>query len=83
MIVLFAIVLSPPTARAIPLPPDAAIVLPVTVVCEMVFKDIFATPFITIDSTGMIQIPAGAGMGFSVDRAKLEKYTEREAEFSA
>lgn len=50
---------------------------------ERWYRDDIIDPFITIDPNGMIHLPAGAGMGYRVDRAKLEQYTEREAEFSA
>lgn len=45
------------------------------------YADDIIEPTIAIDSKGFITLPAGAGMGFTVSRDKLEKYSTRAEKF--
>ena len=45
------------------------------------FKDDLLSPQITMDSHGVITPPNGIGMGYEVDRVKLEKFTTEVREF--
>jgi O-succinylbenzoate synthase len=47
------------------------------------YVDDLIEPRIEIDSVGFIKLPAGPGMGFLVDRKKLERYSISEEEFIA
>jgi O-succinylbenzoate synthase len=47
------------------------------------YVDDVVEPAIEIDARGFIQLPAGAGTGFRVSRAKVEKYRVAAEEFAA
>ena len=49
---------------------------------ERWYEDDLVDPLITLGNDGCIHIPEGPGMGFRVDRAKLDLYTTRKMEFS-
>jgi O-succinylbenzoate synthase len=44
------------------------------------YRDDIVAPLIDIDTGGLIHIPEGPGMGYRVDREKLERYTVRQME---
>lgn len=46
------------------------------------FIDDIIHPAIVVDKSGLIQIPSDVGMGYEVDRAKLENYTTQTLEFN-
>lgn len=45
------------------------------------YEDDIVEPLITIDAEGRIRIPGGPGMGYRIDRAKLERYSIEEVTF--
>src|SRR5688572_8291103 len=47
------------------------------------YLDDLVEPAIKIDRQGYIHLPAGAGSGYKIDRAKLERHTIRTQEFQA
>lgn len=49
---------------------------------ERWYEDDLVDPLITLGGDGRIHIPEGPGMGYRVDRAKLDRYTTRKMEFS-
>ncbi len=50
---------------------------------ERWYEDDIVDPLITLSESGHIQIPDGPGIGYSVDAAKLDKYTLQRMEFSS
>ena len=50
---------------------------------ERWYSDDLVDPLIALGDDGCIQIPDGPGMGYKVDRAKLDQYTTEQKEFSA
>jgi len=46
------------------------------------YVDEIVEPAITIDQNGFIQVPNGSGIGFKVDRKKIERYTTAVERFS-
>jgi O-succinylbenzoate synthase len=50
---------------------------------ERWYVDDLVEPLLAIDTQGWLRIPPGAGSGFQVSPAKLERYTIRKAEFRA
>ncbi|HKQ51097.1 MAG TPA: hypothetical protein VJT74_01920, partial [Pyrinomonadaceae bacterium] len=47
------------------------------------YVDDLVEPAIEIDARGFIHLPAGAGTGFRVSRAKVERYSIAAEEFAA
>jgi O-succinylbenzoate synthase len=50
---------------------------------ERWYEDDLVDPLITLGNNGSIYIPEGPGMGYTVNRTKLERYTTEQKEFSA
>ena len=49
---------------------------------ERWYEDDLVDPLVTLGDNGSINIPEGPGMGYTVNRAKLEQYTTEQKEFS-
>ena len=49
---------------------------------ERWYEDDLVDPLVTLGDDGSINIPEGPGMGYTVNRAKLERYTTEQKEFS-
>ncbi len=47
------------------------------------YEDDVVDPLITIDANGFIHLPEGPGMGYRVNREKLDRYAVQRTEFSA
>jgi O-succinylbenzoate synthase len=50
---------------------------------ERWYEDDIVDPLITLSAGGLIRIPDGPGMGYSVNAAKLDQYTVQRMEFSS